>query len=161
VVVVTFLGGFVFLLGSGLSGGSRARVAGAVITVNGEPISRTEYQNAVTEQRSTYLSRTGEDPGERDLKGLETQAFRGLVMQHVFNQKARTLGLKAHDREVVLTLQTSPPPALAMAPAFQTNGKFDPQKYQAAMREPSNNWSQFEESIRNQLPVRKLQERLF
>src|SRR5216117_2575265 len=83
VTVVTFLGGFVFLLGSGLGGRSGARLSGAVITVNGEPVSRTEYQNAVTDQRSAYVSRTGSDPGERDLKGIEIQAFRSLVMQHV------------------------------------------------------------------------------
>jgi peptidyl-prolyl cis-trans isomerase D len=49
---------------------------------------------------------------------------------------------------------------LADAPAFLTNGKFDPQKYVAALHDPSNNWAPFEAMVRQQLPVRKLQERL-
>lgn len=158
--VVTFVGGFVFLFGAGLGTG-RARATGAVATVNGEAVSREDFTNAVNEQRTAFSNRFGEEPGERDMKALESQAFRGLVMQRLYNQVAKKLGLAAHDHEVVLTLQTSPPQALLSAPAFQTNGKFDSQKYQAAMRDPNNNWAPFEQMVRDQLPVRKLQERLF
>jgi peptidyl-prolyl cis-trans isomerase D len=161
VTVVTFLGGFVVLFGLGAGLDSfRGRGAGTVAMVNGEPISRTDFQNAVNEQRENYRARYGQDPAERDLKSLEVQAYRALIMQRVLTAKAKALGLDAHDREVVLTLQTSPPRALLSAPAFLTDGKFDPEKYRAAMRDPSNNWAPFEEMVREQLPMRKLQERL-
>ena len=91
---------------------------------------------------------------------LEVQAWRSLVLQRLMSEQAKSLGLKAHDREIVLALQTSPPAQLANMPQFQTNGKFDATKYQQAMRDPANNWSGFEDAVRRQLPVRKLQERL-
>lgn len=161
VTVVTFLGGFVFLLGAGLDSTWNARATGAVATVDGESISRAEYQNAVNEQRENYRQRYGQDPAERDMKMLEVQAYRAVVLQRILNERARALGLRAHDREVVLALQTSPPAELRSQTVFQTNGQFDPQKYQAALRDPSNNWAPFEDLVRQQLPVRKLQERLF
>lgn len=160
VTVVTFLGGFVFLLGSGLSGGFSSRV-GSVATVEGEPISQRDFQNALQSQRAMFVSRFGEDPGERDEKSLEVQAYRSLVLQRLLSHQARELGLKAHDRDVIVSLQTSPPAELQAAPAFQTNGQFDPSKYQQAMRNPDINWAPFEDVVREQVPVRKLQERLF
>ena len=160
VTVVTFLGGFVFIFGSGLSNG-RNRAAGAVATVNGEPISRTDLQNAINEQRSAYVARYGDDPGDREMQTLSSQAFRTLVVQQLMEQKATQLGLKAHDREVLLQLQTSPPPEVMNATNFKTNGQFDINKYRQAMADPNNDWSAFEERVRQQLPVRKLQERLF
>jgi peptidyl-prolyl cis-trans isomerase D len=160
ITVVTFLGGFVFLLGVGLDTTRSARTRGDLGTVNGVPITRVDYQNALNEQREAFLRQTGSDPDPEESKVLEAQAWRSLVNQQLLKQEAQRLGLKAFDREVVLTLQVSPPAALAAAPAFQTNGKFDPSKYVAALRDPGNNWAPFEEMIRKQLPLRKLQERL-
>jgi peptidyl-prolyl cis-trans isomerase D len=158
--VGTFVGGFVFLLGSGLSSGSRARAQGAAGSVNGHPITRAELQNAISDQREAYKRQYGSDPPERDLKMVELQAWRGLVTQKLLADQARALGITVRDREVVLTLESNPPAQLANSPVFQTNGKFDVAKYQQAIRDPKNNWAPFEELVRQQLPVRKLQERL-
>jgi len=160
ITVATFLGGFVFLLGSGLGSGFQAAAGGALGTVNGKQIGRTEFLNSLEEQRASYRREYGSDPVERDLRMLEVQTWRSLVLQHLMLEKAKELGLDATDREVVLGLQMSPPAALANAPVFQTNGQFDYQKYQAALRDPNNNWSQFEDMMREQIPIRKLQERL-
>jgi peptidyl-prolyl cis-trans isomerase D len=161
VTVVTFLGGFVFIFGSGLSNGGMAKISGAVAQVNGQSITRTEYQNALNNQRQAFAARYGDEPGERELQTIEAQAFRSLVLNKLLDRKAQSLGLKASDKEVLLQLQTNPPQALMAAPAFQTNGQFDPQKYTAAMRDPNNNWAPFEQEIRDNMPVRKLQEQLF
>src|SRR5262245_44853002 len=160
VTVVTFVGGFIFLFGSGLDTGAQARMSGALGTVNGRPITRVEFQNAVTEQRMQYHQRFQTDPGEQETRMLETQAWRSLVTQHLLSEQARKLGLKPTDREVVITLQSSPPQAILGMQDFQTNGQFDANKYAAALRNPNINWSPFESMVREQLPVRKLQERL-
>lgn len=160
ITVVTFVGGFVFLVGVGLDNTRSAQSRGDVGTVNGVGISRVDYQNAVGEQRDAFVRQTGADPGPEEQTVVETQAWRSLVSQHLLRAEARKLGLRGTDREVVLALQSSPPAALANAPAFQTDGKFDASKYVAAMRDPGNNWAPFEELVRQQLPVRKLQERL-
>ncbi|TMQ72476.1 MAG: hypothetical protein E6K80_02740 [Candidatus Eisenbacteria bacterium] len=160
VTVVTFVGGFVFLLGSGLSAGNNARASGAVGTVNNVPVSRTDYSNALTEQRESYKQQYGTEPTDRDLKMLEVQTWRSLVNQRLMAQAAKREGLAAADPEVVLALKTSPPTVIQNAPSFQTNGKFDYSKYQQALRDPNNNWAPFEQILRDQIPTRKLQERL-
>ncbi len=160
VTVVTFLGGFVFLVGVGLDTSLSARSRGDLGTVNGVPITRTDFANALAEQRQAFQQQTGSDADPEETRALETQTWRGLVTQQLLTAEARRLGLKATDREVVLALQSAPPPMLAQAPAFQTDGKFDPQKYVAALRDPNNNWAPFEQMTRDQMPLRKLQERL-
>ncbi len=160
VIVVTFLGGFVFIFGAGVDfgGGQQTGTAGSV---DGSPISTAEYQTAITTQREAFRRQYGSDPADRDEKNAEAQAWRVLVSQKLLARQARLAGIKAHDREVVLALQTSPPQELIDQPAFQTDGKFDPEKYRAALRDPNNTfWATFEEIARSQLPVRKLQERL-
>ncbi|MBI5710096.1 MAG: SurA N-terminal domain-containing protein [Candidatus Eisenbacteria bacterium] len=160
VTVVTFIGGFVLLFGMGLDAAGGARMRGEVGVVNGEAITRADWQNALADQRAAYERRLGAEPVERDEKAIESQAWQTLLTQRLLGQLARELGLKAHDREVLLSLQTQPPAALAASTDFQTAGKFDPAKYQAALQNPNNNWSAFEAVIRAQLPVRKLEERL-
>lgn len=160
VTVFTFLGGFIFLFGSGLDSSNQARMSGALGTVNGEQITHTEYQSAIAEQQMAYRQRFNAEPTEQEAPMVAAQAWRGLVNQHLLTEKANKLGLKASDREVVLTLQAAPPNALVSLPEFQTNGQFDPNKYGAALRNPSLNWAPFEEMVRRQLPVRKVQERM-
>lgn len=160
VTVITFVGGFIFLFGSGFDTGGPVQSAGTLGSVNGEPIGRVEFQNAVTEQRSLYQQRFKTDPGEQEVRMLEAQAWRSLVTERLLAQQARKLGLKPTNREVVITLQSSPPQSLMGLQDFQTNGQFDPNKYAAALRNPNVNWAPFEQLVREQLPVRKLQERL-
>ena len=158
--VGSFLLGFVFLLGSGLGNSRGDRRAGVIGVVNGQRIMVDEYQTAINNQRETYKQQYGVEPADRDERMVEVQAWRGLVMEKLMNDEAKRLGIPAYDKEVVLTLESSPPSQLASQPVFQTNGKFDPSKYQQALRDPKNNWGPFEEMTRQQLPVKKLQERL-
>ena len=160
VTVGTFVGGFIFLFGAGFDRGMQAEMSGALGTVDGEPIARADYQEAVTEQRQAYQKNYKSDPSEDDSRMLEAQAWRQLIVQLMMDRTARRLGLTATDPEVVLGMKTSPPPILLSAPDFQTDGKFDPNKYTAALRNPGFNWAPFERMVRTQLPVRKLQARL-
>jgi peptidyl-prolyl cis-trans isomerase D len=162
VTVVTFLGGFVFILGSGLDAANRARASGAIGVVDGSPITRTDWQNALTEQREVFHRRYGSDPGDRDMKVVELQTWRSLVVQRLLDKRAKQLGLAAHDHEVVVALETNPPQAVMLDASFQTDGKFDPKKYRAALTDPRNVSvvAGLEEMTRKQLPMRKLQDRL-
>ena len=160
ITVVTFLGGFVFLLGSGLSSGFSAKASGAVGTVNDEAVSRNEFMNTLGEQRANYKRQYGTDASDRDAKMLEVQAWRSLVYQRLLSQQAKSAGMSVGDAEVVLALKTTPPSMLQNEPSFQTNGQFDYAKYQQALSDPNNNWAPFEQLMREQLPTRKFQERL-
>ncbi|MFI5372641.1 MAG: SurA N-terminal domain-containing protein, partial [Candidatus Eisenbacteria bacterium] len=156
ITVVTF----VFLFGTAFDPRFTHKATGAVAVVDGRPVTRQEYQNFLNDTRAQYRRQYGGDPSEEDERMVEAQAWRGIVTQVLLDQKARKLGLGAHDAEVVTLLKASPPTQLALAPDFQTNGKFDPSKYQAALANPNANWSPFEQMVRDQLPSRKLQEHL-
>ena len=161
VTVVTFLGGFVFILGSGLDATRTARATGAVATVNGESV----IADASTRTRSTSSARptaasTATIPPSATRRCSRCRRGARSSLQRILGRPGQALGLVAHDREVVLVAADRTRRPLLAQPAFQTDGKFDPAKYQAAMRDPNNNWAPFEELVREQLPVRKLQERL-
>ena len=160
ITVVTFLGGFVFLLGSGLSSGFNAKATGAVGVVNDEAVTRNEFMNTLGEQRANYKRQYGSDASDRDAKMLEVQAWRSLVYQRLLSQQAKRAGMSVGDAEVVLALKTTPPTMLQSEPSFQTDGQFDYAKYQQALSDPKNNWAPFEQMMREQLPTRKFQERL-
>jgi parvulin-like peptidyl-prolyl isomerase len=160
VTVGSFLGGFVFLAGLGRDQGTRARLSGNVGSINGEGVTSAQWQAALEEARQAYRQRYGVDPQDRDAKNVEQQAWRAIVNERLFAQQAKQAGLGASDNEVVLGMRTNPPTILAAQPAFQTEGKFDMAKYQQALADPRNNWAAFEDMLRQQLPVRKLQERL-
>src|SRR5215510_1601206 len=74
VTVGTFLGGFVFLAGLGHDQGTRAQMSGNVGSVNGEDVSRAEWQAQLEEEKLTFRQRFGSDPQDRDLKQVEQQA---------------------------------------------------------------------------------------
>src|SRR5262245_57879463 len=158
--VGSFLGGFVFLAGVGRDQSTRARMSGNVGSINGEGVTLTQWQSALEEARQAYRQRFGVDPQDRDAKNVEQQAWRSLVNERLFAQQARKAGLGVTDNEVLVGMRTSPPAMLLASPAFQTDGKFDATKYQQALANPGNNWAPFEDMLRAQLPVKKLQERL-
>lgn len=160
ILIVITVVTFVFLFGTGFDTSMTARSVGDLGKVNGARVRRVDFTNAVSEQREAFLRQTGSDPDHEESRALETQAWRMLVTQQLLKGEARRLGLGATDREVVVSLQSAPPQQIANAPAFMTDGKFDPQKYVAALRDPGNNWAPFEALARDQIPMRKLQERL-
>ena len=160
ITVVTFIGGFVVLFGLDLGGRRAAGNGNVLATLDGDRITRDELVNAMGEQRENWKRQFGNEPADRDEKAIETQAWRSLVTQHLLAREAKQLGLKPTDDQVKFMLQVSPPAAVANLEAFQTNGKFDPQKYQAALRNPENNWAPIEQMERAQLPVRLLEERM-
>ncbi|MCE9627593.1 MAG: SurA N-terminal domain-containing protein, partial [Candidatus Eisenbacteria bacterium] len=160
--VASFIGGFIFLAGADQS--SRARMTGSIGSVNGDDVTAAQWQAALEEQRMAYRQRYGVDPQDRDLKTVEQQAWRTIVNERMFSQEAKKAGLKATDNDVLVGMRTNPPAVLLASPSFQTNGQFDVTKYQQALANPSPElapfWAQFESQLREQLPVRKLQERL-
>jgi peptidyl-prolyl cis-trans isomerase D len=160
VTVFTFVLGFNFFFGVGTDFGRGGR-RGMRGLVDGLPISEQEYQAALASQREAFRRQYGSDPADRDEKSVQMQTWRSLVTQRILAREARKEGIQVHDPEVILSLQTTPPQELVSQPVFQTDGKFDPDKYRAALRDPNSAfWAPFEELTRVQLPVRKLNERL-
>jgi peptidyl-prolyl cis-trans isomerase D len=158
--VATFLLGFSFFGAMGRDPSSAARQSGAFGIVNGEKITREMWQSALENERQSYRQRFGTDPTDRDLRSVQQSAWRKLVNTRLLAQEAEHSGLRATDNDIIFRLETDPPPSILGAPVFQTDGRFDPQKYRAAISNPANDWSALESEVRQEIPAVKLQKSL-
>ena len=158
--VATFLLGFSFFGAMGRDPSNAARQNGSFGLVNGEKITREMWQTTFENERQSYRQRFGTEPADRDLRAVQQGAWRKLVNSRLLGQEAARSGLKVTDNDIVFRLETDPPPSVLGAAAFQTDGRFDPQKYRAAISNPSNDWSGLEAEVRQEIPAVKLQKSL-
>jgi parvulin-like peptidyl-prolyl isomerase len=63
---------------------------------------------------------------------------------------------------VLAYVEQNPPPEFRASPAFQTDGVFDMDKYRAALANPelAPTWALYESTVRDELPLRKLQDQV-
>jgi hypothetical protein len=153
-----FLIGFSFFSGLGRDPNLAARQSGSYGSVNGEKIGKDVWQLALDTEKERYRQRFGTEPLDRDLRAVEQQAWRSLVNTRLLVQAGSKAGYKVTDNDVLAAMQVDPPAVIQTAPAFQTDGKFDVNKYAAQLRNPNNDWSVFEAQVRDEWPGKKLQE---
>jgi peptidyl-prolyl cis-trans isomerase D len=159
--VVTFIGGFIFIFGSGAGDLGRAmQVTDQVGKVGDEPIRQSEYAGAIGIAETGYAGQYGTQPSGNDAALVREQAWTNLVAERAVDRVARRLGLKVGDAEVVYAAKNSPPPDVTLNPAFMTNGRFDRTKWQQALADPSIDWSPLEQRMREVLPAQRLEERV-
>ena len=160
IIAIVFVGGFVFYESSGLFGRTAVTSTTAVATVNGQDILYTTWANArenavrEQEQRAGH-SLTGE---ERDRVGEEV--FNQLVTDILLQQEYAKRGITVSDDEIREAAQYAPPPQLMQAEELQTDGQFDPEKYQRFLRSPVAKQGgllyQLEGYYRAEIPKQKL-----
>ena len=158
--VVTFLLGFSFFGSMGRDSSSRARATGEYGSINGDKVTSDMWREQLSVALLNYRQRFNTEPADRDLRSVQQQAWRSLVNQRLLAQEAAKAGIAVSDSDVVFAMLNSPPNSVYTNPNFQTDGKFDPQKYFYALRDPRVNWKPVEDQVRVELPVRRLQERL-
>jgi len=100
--------------------------------------------------------------GQRTEDGnLPMQVWDSYVSEVITNQAIAALGLEATTEEVFAYLRDNPPPAFTQSEYFQTNGRFDQNKYLAFINTPSSydnpSVQQIEQYIRTfMVPLNKL-----
>ncbi|HKY97519.1 MAG TPA: peptidyl-prolyl cis-trans isomerase [Gemmatimonadaceae bacterium] len=163
-IVVVFIGGFLLLETSGLLGRGPITPTTAVAEVNGEDILATTWYNAISalEQQATQQSGRSITLDER--RRLADEAFEQLVGDALLRQEYRRRGIKVTNEEISEAARYAPPPQLAQSPELQTEGQFDPQKYQRFLSSPSARQEgillQLEAYYRDQIPREKLFEQV-
>lgn len=131
ILVVAFVGWLVVDVGMGLTGAGNYSTGDAVLKVNGDPVPIQEYQNAYQSALEQIRSRNSQGPLTReDEQQLQDQVVEQLIQGVLLRQAYQRLGLSATDREVQEAARNSPPPELMQLAQFQTNGQFDPAKWQ-------------------------------
>ncbi|MFI5280563.1 MAG: SurA N-terminal domain-containing protein [Gemmatimonadales bacterium] len=162
VLAVAFVGWLVFGVGMDITGrgNNQARTVGSV---NGTPIGYQAYLDAY---RTAYDAARAQSPGvtfsREDQRDIENRAFNQLVDVELMRQEYQRHGIVVTDREIVELVRRQPPAEVQAIPDLQTNGHFDPNKYERFLA--SNNATtrafllEMEGRAREELPRFKLLE---
>ncbi len=161
VVLVVFVAMIVLQWGMGFSGSQQMQDQNLAAIINGEEIPWPAY-NRIYEnllQAETQNSPEGDVPDAKKLQ-LHEKAWQQLVHDRVLLQEVAKYDIRVTDEEIFSYLKFSPPAEIQNIPNFQTDGKFDYQKYMAAMADPQASpfWASIEPFIKSDIMKLKLQE---
>lgn len=158
-ILVIFFVAWLVLDVSGLTSGG-AFSSTDVLKVNGRAVSIQEYQTAYQNALEQIRARTSQVPLTReDEQQLQDQVVEQLIQEVLLRQAYRRLGLQATEREIQEAARSNPPPELMQLAQFQTDGQFDPAKWQRFLATGGGD-PQFllslEARYRDQIPQAKL-----
>jgi len=160
ILAIAFVGWLVFDVGMGVSGQGQYQAGQFAGKVNGKPI---RYQDFLEVSRLAFNQWRQENPGanqsrEEQLQ-VEDAAFERLVQDRLLQAEWLRRGISVSDRELVSAVQNSPPPEVQSSSEFQTDGRFDIEKWRrflasSAMR--PEDLQALEGRYREELPKIKL-----
>lgn len=161
IVLLFFVAMIVLEWGLGFSGGGQMPEQNLAAIINGEEITWPEY-NRIYEnilQAELQNSPEGDLPDEQR-RQLHDRAWQQLVHERVLLQQVAKRDIRVTNEEIYTYLKFSPPPELQAVPSFQTDGRFDYQKYMMTMADPQAApfWASIEPFIQSDIMKLKLQE---
>jgi peptidyl-prolyl cis-trans isomerase D len=160
IIVVLFVGGFLLAQTSGLLGRAPVTSTTAVASVNGEDILATTWYQTTQNLEQEATQRSNQSISLDERQRLMDQAFEQLVSDALLRQEYKRRGITVTDDEILQAARFSPPPQLMQAPDLQTEGQFDPAKYQRFLASPLAKQNgllfQLEQYYRTEIPKEKL-----
>ena len=160
IIVVLFVGGFLLAQTSGLLGRAPVTTTTAVAKVNGEDILATSWYQVTQNLEQEATQRSNQSISLDDRQRLQDQAFDQLVTDALMRQEYRRRGISVTDDEILQAARYNPPPQLMQSPELQTEGQFDPAKYQRFLQSPMARQQglllQLEQYYRTEIPKQKL-----
>lgn len=160
IVLVTFVGMIILQWGMGMSsraGYEQSAVAGII---NGEEVSWAAYNRTYNALVRTEAEQTDDELPADKIREMQQRAWNQLLSDRLMTQQVARFNIAVTDEEVYAYLKFSPPADMQALPYFQTEGKFDYQKYMNALADPqmTNYWGSLEPLIRSDLAKMKMQE---
>lgn len=131
----------------------------AIGMINGQQIA-PEYFSERVSQQLDQARQSGQELTEQQFLAARNEVWNNLVQEMLVQQEIERLKIRTTDEEVIFQLQNNPPQFLQSNPTFQTNGVFDAEKYDQAVRSPQGNeWAPIEQFMKTTyLPNYKLQQ---
>jgi hypothetical protein len=119
-----------------------------IARINDQDISPDYFNNLVNQQINQFKS-SGQTVNESMYERARGAAWTNLVQEVLVSGEIKRLGLEATDEEIIYHLRENPPLFLQSNPTFQTDGKFDSQKYLSALASPQGDeWAPIENWMR-------------
>jgi peptidyl-prolyl cis-trans isomerase D len=160
IVLVFFSAMIVLEWGMGMSGRSSYEQSNIAAVINGEEVPwqvfNRLYNNLVRAESET----TDDELPDNKLQELQEKAWQQLLSDRLLMQQVASHTIVVTDEEVYAYLKFSPPADIQQLSYFQTEGKFDYQKYMGALADPqmSRYWASVEPLVRSDLMKMKMQE---
>ncbi|MCE0800287.1 peptidylprolyl isomerase [Buttiauxella sp. S04-F03] len=138
---------------TGVSGYLIGGSANYAAKVNGQEISRGQFENAVASERNRQQQQLGEQfsvlaGNEGYMKQMRQQVLSRMIDEALMDQYAKHLGLGISDEQIKQ--------AIFKEPAFQNDGKFDNARYTAIIGNMGMTADQYAQALRNQLTTQQL-----
>ena len=160
ILAVAFIGGFLLFQTSGLIGSTPVTPTTAVATVNGKDILYTDWQRRSQQLVQQEQQQSGRSLTQDESRRIENQAFDEMVAEILLEQEYKKRGITVSDEELRDYARYAPPPWVRNAPDLQTDGRFDPAKYQrlltSAQARQSGLLVALEQYFRSEVPKEKL-----
>lgn len=136
VVAIAFVGVFLFADMSGLIGQGPVTTSTVVAKVDGESILYTNWVNTSAQMAEQQEQAQGRGLTLDERRQIDQQAFDEMVNEILLRHEYDRRGIGVTDAEIVDMAKYNPPPQLQQMPDLQTNGRFDPAKYQRFLASP-------------------------
>lgn len=160
IIAVVFVGGFLFAQTSGLLGRSPVTTTTAVATVNGRDVLYTVWLGATQQFAQQQEQQQGHALTLDERRQAEDQAYNELVSQILLDDEYQRRGIHVSDQEIVDMARYNPPPQFQNLADLQTDGRFDPAKYQRFLASPAARQQgilvNLENYFRSEIPKQKL-----
>ncbi len=124
--------------------------AGEVASVGGQKISEQEFTDALRQQQERLRGMLGRnfDPALFDSPAMRLELLEGMISQRLMMQHAARNHLTVSSETLVETTMS--------IPAFQVDGKFSRERYDAALRNERMSPEAFDAALRGDLLVQQL-----
>lgn len=137
-----------FVLTGVMMGGLGGNSVNKAAEVNGQPISKEQLQQAFQQERQSLQEYLGDKfsevaSNEESMNLLRRQALDNLINNELINQYANELNLSASDQQIEQSIFSMP--------IFQTDGRFDSDKYREILSRYNINADSFAAQIRQDL----------
>lgn len=134
----------------------KGRLKDAAGMVNGKKLEAAQYSRMIQNELEQYRQ-NNQEVSDMEMDRISEDVWQSFINETLIAKEIKKLGLKVSDNEVYQTLLNAPPQFLVQHEAFQTDGKFDYQKYLNALNNPQGDeWQPVEEYVRSILPYEKI-----
>ena len=157
VVALSFIGLMVFEWGMDYTGlRQRKNVVGSV---NGHELTYDMFTDMFQNLYQSERSKSDQELTESQVANIRDMVWDRFVQQVLLQEEMDRLNITVSDSEIIYQIRHYPLQEIRNNPSFQTNGKFDWDKYYASFNNPEVPWYQIEDYYRQQvLPFQRLQD---
>jgi peptidyl-prolyl cis-trans isomerase D len=156
IVLAAFVGTIVFAWGMQFST-RKSKKYGIAGIINGRQIDLTLFQRAFQNNLQRVSQDYKEEISDDLAKRIRDNTWENFIFEILLADEIEKRGIELTNQEVYEYLKRFPPEEIRQAEVFQTEGKFDYQKYLQALADPRIPWGQLEAMVRPQLKLAKLQ----